>query len=167
MGWLWLIFVVFTVLSNLMEKAAKVQRPSDLPRKNEGGSPPSPPPVAFPPFFWEESEAEEEPLTVEEANAGRETVMQHQSEKIERRPLPSLAQPQKARKDELDQVALDDLAWEEMSGYNEGETKQKAAAVERENLPEEGESADLSSAIVLAQVLARPDFKTIPWQRRL
>src|SRR5690554_336329 len=96
MGWLWLMFMVFAVLSNLMEKAAKVQRPADLPRKEQDGGSPAPRPVAFPPFFLEESEEEEEPLPVKEVNTELETAELPQLKKVERPPLQLTNKRQKA-----------------------------------------------------------------------
>ena len=172
MGWLWLLFLVFTVLSNLMEKVAKEKRSSNVPRKDQGGGSPAPRPVAFPPFFFEEFEEErEKPLLVEEVNAEQEVTTRSQLEL----PKASTGQPRtnrgqrmvSFRDDEFEQVSMADL---EMTGFSktlEEDTGRRVVPTERKNIQVERESEEFLAAIVLAQVMARPDFKTIPWQRKL
>ncbi len=169
MGWLWFIFLIFAVLSNLMEKAAKMNRPSDLPRKGQGGGSPAPRPVAFPPFFWEVEEEEAKPVPVQEGNAEPETAGPSLLEKADRAPAQHVEKRQKSWNDEFSQVPQDDYAFQEMTGFNDTlpQAAKQTALSEQENLQEEMEHDEFLSAIVLAQVLARPDFKTVPWQRRL
>lgn len=176
MGWIWLLFVAFAVFSNLMEKAAKQRRPSGLPRKDQGGGSPAPKPVAFPPFFFENDDEIEKPLPVREVKAGPEPVGQDQPGKSRSRSVKSMTKkPRMSRSkrtnsswdDEFDHESMADLKMTELSEDLNEDTGLDGFPIGLENRQGGYESQQFLSAIVLAQVMARPDFKTTPWQRRL
>lgn len=181
MEWIWLLFVLFSVLGGLLERLEKAKKKWAEP---EPASPPSPPPNEGR-FFLDEPEVKKKPVRPRERPG------------LEVRPPDLAGAPAGRRPAESTDFAGEDLIpafWEEepipgpekewAAGPGEtgefwethqaepGKIRPKLTPLKEsrdEPLPEggwQGLEAFLP-ALVLAEVLRRPDFKSFPWQRRL
>lgn len=168
MGWIWLLFVAFSVLGNLLEKLATEQK-SSRPVKpgKEGGQPiPQGKPFSFPfpPFLMGELEAESRPT--ESMPGHKPDLMPAPDGKI------ALEKPTNHPREQGEFSENED--WERLfdqkDGFDEedyGAAYPDAVESDLENLY--GQMIDaplLYDALVLAHVLPRPDFRTVPWRRR-
>ena len=173
MAWIWLLFAVFSILANILEKAAKNQRPPEAPPlKNKERAPSAPKPVAFPPFFFgEEEEETEKPIVIKDQDFGERSVDQGgslaSSEQIEK--TFSATKKLQTNLDFRDRIRasseaeLDHDPFEQYSLNDYSEDW----LVDSEESQWGEERKQFLSALVLAQVMTRPDFRTTPWQRRL
>lgn len=178
MDWIWLFFVLFSLVASLLEKSAKLKRENPAPP-----APGSPYPPGEGRFFRDEPEKKKTP-----ARPGlgeRPGLGQRPQPKVR---IPTVKRPMEAMS--LDDEYLMPAFWEEETTAgpggagdsdevwgtqrdDPGATRDKPFPVERsreeEPLPGEGwkKPETFLSALVLAHVLKRPDFRTLPWQRRV
>lgn len=155
--------------------------------------PPLPRPETLPPLFEENTEKEFDVETVfaegERGDEGRDLKEEEKTESETERPpftpaegLPSLLMESPV----YTSAEGEELPSPEFSGFpgikeEEREGRFEGLGTEAEFLTEVGKeeteisaddeglirTGDLLSAFLLAHVLKRPDFKTVPWQRRL
>ncbi|NLW10320.1 MAG: hypothetical protein GX036_10780 [Firmicutes bacterium] len=171
MDWIWLIFVLFSVVAGLLEKLAKqkMERPARP-------APGSPHPPGEGRFFLDEPEEKKNP-----SRPGERTWREVQAP-AGRRPATPMSPGGEPVFWAEDIIAGPEEGWVgESSETGEfwesqqdeiGRIRRKPFPGEEsreEPLPPGGwkEPEVFLSALVLAHVLKRPDFRTLPWQRRL
>lgn len=179
MDWVWIVFILFSVVFSMIEKAAKKSSTPPIQK-----TPPSRAP--FPPKEYQPLEqggktifsdrAETKNEDFDERGISLETV---EESSVERRKLPykKIGPPLKTstmleKEDweiftspEDDSMNLEDdnfdIVWTEQEdeevGYGSERTG-KTVLFDRETI---------ILSLKLAQVLKRPDFRTVPWQRKL
>lgn len=162
MEWIWLIFVLFSIIGGIMERSGKTKRKTSSPARR-------PEKPSYPPgegqFFLDE-EWEEKNVSSRGETTGRE-----------------MEAPGHARS--FSGGDLTPAFWEEETtvtagpGELAGKLRAMHAGDFDEDMLEEESGQQVQqmqrwrdpeaflSALALAQVLKRPDFKTIPWQRRI
>lgn len=172
MGWIWFLFILFSVISSIIEKVAKTQQPQGAPRPGKTGEkgntkPLTPRPVAFPPFFFDEEEDDSEELLLDIPESPEPKISRARAEKktTQKEPFDTLEKWEMSFEDEvLDETFDDDVLSMELMDEDFGLEKD---FMEKDEAREGIKTEDFYSAFLLAQVIARPDFKTIPWKRRL
>lgn len=169
MGWLWVIFVLFSVLASIFEKMGKILGDPEAPapdRKRSAGTDPDQdqPPAPFP----------GRPRKVFPQNKPEPTAFP-----VEKHTPVELRDQPKQQEDLLTAEERDILLRLPMETESEAPfltdfceedlLRQEDRLAEHVAPPEgwEGEGPSFRSAFVLAQVLARPDFSTVPWRRRI
>ena len=138
MEWIWVIILLFSVFSNLMEKMAKERQRTESKGNNRGEE------LATPPVKPTESLPRMEPELA--------PVWQEK--------LPEWNQSFTPKQDLKGDGLIDILAeedWEFPTSDNWQESEESGEILAHQ----------LLDAFVLAHALSRPDFRTIPWQRRL
>ncbi|NLY89008.1 MAG: hypothetical protein GX085_05240 [Firmicutes bacterium] len=163
MEWIWLLLVLFSVLGSLIERIEKARRKPAPP------SPGSPHPPGEGRFFLDEPEEKKNP-----GRPGERTAREVQTPAY-RRPTETM---------DLDDGDFVPAFWEEETTAGPkwaGEDWETQRRIEHKPSPpvkEAGREEPLLgerwqepeaflSALVLAQVLKRPDFRALPWQRRI
>jgi len=162
MGWVWVIFALISVLANLLEKMGKelqAPQPSAPDRKGRVGTDEDRAPVeTFPRTPTEVSprhKPKPAPIPVGDLAPAQLPDYPNQHEDLltaEEKDI--LLRPQ------LEFEAEDPLllTWCEEDLITEKDTLEEVR---------EDEGSAFRSAFILAQVLARPDFTTVPWRRRI
>ena len=172
MGWIWFLFVVFSVLGNLLEKLMKEQNPSRPVKPGEERGRPLPPgkPFSFPPILMEEwAEEEEEERgpanTLPKTEPGRRPLPAEKSTPAN----PTVLAPEKER---LVRDAEEDRFFGQLEEWGAKDFcvafSPDADEVEEAADPD-GRGIDaryLYDALLWAHVLPRPDWRTVPWRRR-
>ncbi|HHW12520.1 MAG TPA: hypothetical protein GXX33_05915 [Firmicutes bacterium] len=169
MGWIWFLFLAFSLLGNILEKLMKEQNPSRPVKPGKEGNRPLPPgkPFSFPPILMEEwAEENEPPKTLPKTEP-------------EMGPLPTeMSEPDQladSAPEQVRMVADEREDWlfdqqEELDGKDLGVASYTDADEEEETEALDGRGIDdrlLYDALVLAHALPRPDWRTVPWRRRL
>lgn len=154
MEWIWVIILLFSVFSNLMEKMAKERQRTESKADSPGEE------LETPPVRPTESLPRMRP---EPTPVWQETLPD--------RKLPDHPQAQKGL------VTAEE--WNQLfnpeQDLNEGDAMDMFAEAKDWEFPDSGEwqgseesrAQQLVDAFVLAHALSRPDFRTIPWRRRL
>lgn len=164
MGWLWVLFLLFSVLANLLEKMGKGLVTPEAPerkRRNgweEDGRPAEPLPAERTREVFPRPKPELAPVSAEKHTAGRAAHSRQSEDLLTAEEENLLLRPPLAPETEDSFRAT----WRE-ENLLAGENSLTAG----EEGEEEGEGSSFRSAFVLAQVLARPDFTTVPWRRRI
>lgn len=176
MGWIWVLFLVFSVLGNILDKLAKEQKSSGPVKPDKDGDQPLPPdkpfssPFPFPPFVMDELEGERRSTeTLPKVKPDLTPSTPPSKEKTAPTDRPRHLQEQKSlmTEEEWDRLfgQLDGFDGEDIrvSSFTDGDE------VEDLEDPDGWEIGAplLYDALVLAHVLPRPDFRTVPWRRRL
>jgi hypothetical protein len=170
MGWIWFLFILFSVISSIIEKVAKTQQPQRASRPGKTGEkgrtkPLAPRPVAFPPFFLDEEEDDSEELLLDIPEATKPEIKWAEKETIGLESFGTMGKWEMLVEDEVfDETFDDDILSMELMDEDFGLEKD---FVEKDEVRAGIKTGDFYSALLLAQVIARPDFKTIPWKRRL
>ncbi len=172
MGWIWILFILISVISNIFEKVAKTQQTQRIPRPGRTGegekgskNPSAPRPVAFPPFFLEEEEDYNKGIIPEVTKSIEPEISRVEEKTTSPGPLDTKGKGKIPFEEEFSEETFDDdiLSMESM----DEDFGQEKDFVEKDESGEKIETKDFYSAFLLAQIIARPDFKTIPWKRRL
>lgn len=165
MDWIWVLFLVFSVLGKLMEKLTTEQKA----KPSSEGDQPLPPgkPFSFPPFLMDEEEEASGPVA---SMPREEPVLPWLSEG-----KTAPADPTGARQEQ--RMIMADEEWERLFTQQNEFDEEALGAASYTDAEELGESRDpdgreigtglLYDALILAHVLPRPDFRTVPWRRRL
>ena len=167
MGWIWVIFVLFSVLSNILEKLMAEQKVSRPVKPRKEGGQPLPPALPFPPFLMDEVEAEREPI---EALPKAKTDLPSTSDG-KMAPANLWGHPQEQEK------KMADEEWDRLFNQENGFEEEDLGAVYYTDADEavkledpagrEIDNTRFYDALILAHVLPRPDFRSAPWRRRL
>ena len=179
MEWLWLIFVVFSIISSLTEK----QRKHSVPK--QGKTPARRPDFPLPEWVREFQEffgvEEERPVAVEAEEPSAEDTQSFSGPggtgEIHARSLVTETRGDApfgfGAEEEAPQlmgavrhrlVSPEEKEFEWAQPEEDGENEETAFL--RDILAEK-DTARLREALLLAHVLPRPDFKTLPWQRKI
>lgn len=196
MDWIWLIFVLFSVVAGLLEKLAKLKNEGTRTREPAPPAPASPRPPGEGRFFLDELEKRinpDRPWPEERPGPGERPWLGERRGPGER-PQPEVRVP--AGRRPLATMSFEDeylmpAFWEEVTTTGQkaewadeagkaweterdepGTLRDKSSRVEQsweEPLPggEWTQPETFLPALVLAQVLQRPDFRVLPWQRRI
>lgn len=170
MGWLWVLFVFFSVLGNLLEKMLTEQKASRPVKPGQGGDRPLPQgkPFPFPLFPMDKEEAESRPAaSLPETEP--EVILEPAGKVV---PAELTELPREAgglwADAEWDRLFAQKEEWggaDLSAAYAEGDTGEEG----KSEAPE-GRTVDARlfyDALILAHVLPRPDWRTAPWRRRL
>ncbi|HEY8343659.1 MAG TPA: hypothetical protein VIL66_00500 [Bacillota bacterium] len=179
MEWLWLIFVVFSIISSLTEK----QRKHSVPK--QGKTPAPRPNLPLPEWVREFQEffgvEEERPVAAETEKPavgdGRNFSGSKSGGQIHARSIVSETEggilsgfeTEEEVPQQMDTVQPRPLSPEENEfelGQSEESGENEAVAFLNDILAER-DTTRLREALLLAHVLPRPDFRTLPWQRKI
>lgn len=172
MGWIWVLFLVFSVLGNILDKLAKEQKSSGPVKPDKDGDQPLPPdkpfssPFPFPPFVMDELEGERR--STETLPKVKPDLTPLSEGKIVPAKLTGHPQEQGG--------LMADEEWERLfdqqDEFDEEDLRtayyMDADEVEKLEDPNGREIGPrlLYDALILAHALPRPDFRTVPWRRR-
>ena len=170
MGWIWVLFLLFSVLGNIMEKLVTEQKPAGSDKPSKEGEQPLPPgkPFSFPipPFLM--GDLEEESGPTESLPKMKPDLTPLSEGKIVPAKLTGHPQEQGG--------LMADEEWERLfdqqDEFDEEDLRtayyMDADEVEKLEDPNGREIGPrlLYDALILAHALPRPDFRTVPWRRR-
>jgi hypothetical protein len=154
MEWIWVIILLFSVFSNLMEKMAKERERTESSTESRGEELEKPP--VRPTEPWPKMRPEPTP---------------YWPETVQEQKLPDHPQAEKGLVTEEEWNQLlgpeQDLNETEAMGMSAKAKDWEFTDRDAGQESEERSVQQLVDAFVLAHALSRPDFRTIPWRRRL
>lgn len=174
MEWIWLIFVVISIISSLTEK----KRKNSVPK--QGKTPAPRPNLPLPEWAREFQEffgvEEERPVAAEtekpSAEDGRNFTGPEGAGKVHSRTQGGAPSGFGAEEDTPQHIGAfrykhlspEEKEFERCQPEEVGENEEVAFL---KNILAEKDTARLREALLLAHVLPRPDFRTLPWQRKI
>lgn|GEM_PF-4178009 len=188
MEWIWVVFIVFAIISNLAEKQGKQRKNRPIPPFAQ--SPPESRPVSpqtDPLEDWVRDLGffglEEERTTQEGKDLGRqeERSILRKRDLAERDivflkpesasgPVELKRKAEKAVKDLVLEDGIEQDIEDDIIFDTEAFIKREDEALEEFSFSQSvwaGDDGTLQTVLLLAQALPRPDLKTFPWQRKV